>query len=322
MNLRLIKPLEFSKKKSSPKKGLKKKPSILIIEDSPAARQKIKGIINKFSLFDNIYEAGNGIEGFKVLLNERNIDLILCDVVMPEIDGFKFLSMKKAKPEFNEIPVIMLTGKEEVKDRIKGLEGGASDYVIKPFDPGELVARIKVHLKIKNLEDELKRLAITDDLTKIYNRRYFFEVLEKEFDRARRYNATLSYLMIDIDRFKRFNDTYGHLAGDKLLAKLSLLFKKGLRKHDIVARYGGEEFALLLPETNLNGAAIVAQRYRRQVERKNFGTSRKPLKTTISIGVSCYPEAVMENAEDLVRQADEALYRAKQGGRNRVELAR
>ncbi len=322
MKLKLVKPLEISEQRYSPKMSLKKKPSLLIIEDSPAARSQIKEIIKKFSLFDTIYEAANGAEGFRVLLSNRGIDLILCDVVMPEIDGFKFLSMKKAKPEFNEIPVIMLTGKEEVKDRIKGLEGGASDYVIKPCDPGELIARIKVQLKVKNLENELKRLAITDDLTKIYNRRYFFEVLEKEFDRARRYNANLSYIMIDIDHFKRFNDTYGHLVGDKLLARLSLLLKEGLRKHDIVARYGGEEFALLLPETNLNGAAIVAQRYQKQVEKKNFGSSRKPLRTTISIGVSCYPEALMESAEDLIRHADQALYRAKQGGRNRVDLAK
>jgi two-component system cell cycle response regulator len=321
MKLKLVKPLKIAEPSSSPMMSLKKKPSLMIVEDSPAARNQIREIIKKFSLFEHIHEAANGAEGFKVLLEKREIDLILCDVVMPKMDGFKFLSMKKSKPEFDTIPVIMLTGKEEVKDRIKGLAGGASDYVIKPCDPGELIARIKVQLKIKKLEDELKRLAVTDDLTGLHNRRYFFEVLEREFDRARRYNAKLSYLMIDIDHFKRFNDTYGHQIGDKLLTRLALLLKKGLRKHDTVARYGGEEFALLLPETNLNGAAIVAQRYRKQVEEKNFGSSRKPLRTTISIGVSCYPEAVMESSEDLIRHADEALYRAKQGGRNRVELA-
>jgi two-component system cell cycle response regulator len=298
----------------------------LIIDDDDKVRTEVKQFLNQAGLFDQYYEASDGIEGFKVLLN-KDVDLILCDVMMPGIDGFKFLSMKKARPEFNDIPVIMLTGAEDVKLKIKGLEQGASDYITKPFDPGELIARVRVHFKIKALQEELRatnkrleELSNTDGLTKLYNRRYFMELLELEFQRARRYDSNMAFVMIDIDHFKNFNDTYGHLLGDRILIEIASILQENLRVHDIVGRYGGEEFALLTPETDQKGALVVAERYRRRIEDFVLMEGEKHLKITISLGIACYPHQQINSVDDLIRLADNALYKAKRNGRNRVEV--
>ncbi len=200
--------------------------------------------------------------------------------------------------------------------------------ITKPFVSEELIARIKVHLRIKNLQDELRKanvrleeLSNRDSLTNIYNRRYFIDLVEKELDRARRYGSRLSFLMIDIDNFKAFNDTYGHLVGDMVLTEVAQLLHSGLRKTDTVARYGGEEFALLLPETDAKGSYAVAERYRVQVQVHKFGSETEPLKVTISVGISHYPSRGIDTVDDLIRIADDALYQAKRNGRNRVEPA-
>lgn len=301
--------------------------SLLIIDDSSLEREQIKHIIGAIPLIGKIYEGTNGIEGLRILLAEK-IDLVLCDVVMPTVDGFKFLAMKKTRTELTDVPVIMLTGKEDVQAKVASFELGANDYITKPFVPEELIARIKVHLRIKNLQDDLRKVNVqleelsnTDALTSIYNRRYCIDILEKEVDRARRYGSRLSFLMIDIDNFKAFNDTYGHLVGDMVLTEVAHLLQSGLRKTDTVARYGGEEFALLLPETDPKGSLAVAERYRAQVQAHKFGSEKDPLRVTISIGLSHYPSPDIESVDDLIRLADNALYKAKSNGRNRVEAS-
>jgi two-component system cell cycle response regulator len=298
--------------------------SILIIDDSESIRRQVMGILKEFQLFDTYYEAESGIEGFKILLNNK-IDLILLDLIMPGMDGFKVLSMKRSKPEYEDIPVLMLTGEEDQKNKIKGLEQGASDYITKPFNPGELIARVKVHLRIKTLQDELRaanvrleELSNVDALTNVHNRRYFMNMIEKEFDRAQRYHSHISFVMVDIDNFKKFNDLYGHQTGDIVLVSVAAILYKGLRKHDVVARYGGEEFAIILPETDLPGAVTVSERYRKTVESSNFGTHGKPLSLTISLGVSHFPHPEILTFMELIRRADEALYKAKDKGRNLV----
>jgi len=302
------------------------KNAVLIIDDNDQIRREVRSALREVRLFDVFYEAPDGIDGFKVLLN-KPVDLILCDVVMPGIDGFKFLSMKRTRSEFDDIPVIMLTAEEDVKLKIKALEQGASDYITKPFDPGELVARVKVHYKIKALQEELREtnrrleeLSNTDDLTKLYNRRYFMELLELEFQRAQRYEAKLSFVMIDIDHFKSFNDSYGHLIGDRILYEVAQILRESLRVHDIVGRYGGEEFALLMPETELKGGLVVAERYRKRVEDYMLLEEGKELKVTISLGVAPYPQKEIHSVDDLIRLADHALFQAKKNGRNRVEV--
>ncbi len=307
---------------------LEKGARILIIDDSPTLRSEVIKILQSTGLFSDFIEAQSPPEGFKILVEKNNIDIILCDVVMPGMDGFKFLAMKMARPEFSDIPVIMLTSKGEIKDKIKGLEEGASDYLTKPFDPGELIARVKAHLRIKLLQDALKRtneqlieLSIRDVLTGVFNRRHFMELLEKEFDRTGRYGSKLAFLMIDMDRFKSINDNYGHITGDMVLTEVAKVFLKGLRKNDVVGRYGGEEFAMILPGNDMNGARIVAERYRRVIENMNIQTPSTTIKLSVTIGCSFAPHPSIKSINDLINSADDALYRGKKLGRNRVELA-
>lgn len=298
----------------------------LVIDDSETLRAEILQILKEASLFGSYLEACDGLEGFKVLLNNR-VDLVLCDLEMPRMDGFRFLAMMRAREEFQDVPVIILTGREDRDTKIRGLEQGASDYLTKPFDAGELVARVRVQLKVKSLQDELKRsndmlrtLSITDPLTHLHNRRHLMEMVEKEFQRASRKGAHLSLIILDIDYFKKVNDTYGHQEGDRVLTILADIVRRRLRSYDLAARYGGEEFVLLLPETPVHEAMAIAERLRLEVQEHIFDGSLQGQVLTISLGVATYPSSRIESIDSLFRQADEALYRAKQSGRNRVEL--
>ena len=298
--------------------------SILIIDDSETVRAQIARELQSAALCEQVFQASDGIEAFKLLLSTP-IDLILCDIEMPRIDGFKLLGMISSNKKLQDIPVIMLTGRgeQELKVRLLGL--GASDYVTKPFDASELVARVKVQLKIKTLQDELKRsnemlkqLSNTDPLTHIFNRRYMMEMLTKEMQRAHRKGSHLSLVMIDIDHFKRVNDQYGHQAGDQVLLSIAALSQSDLRSYDFAARYGGEEFVLTLPETTHEDALLIAERLRQQIQAHTYTGQLRSLKTTASMGVATCPADFITSLPDLIREADEAMYRAKAAGRNRV----
>ncbi len=301
--------------------------SILIIDDSHAVRQQILDILRKTSLFGTYHEAGSVIDGFKIALNHP-VDVILCDLEMPGMDGFKFLNMVNTRGELRDIPVIMVTGREDQETKIKGLEQGASDYVTKPFDPAELVARIKVQLKIKTLQDSLKEsnhalleLSNTDPLTRLNNRRCLMDSLEREFKRSERSKSPLSLIMLDIDHFKKVNDSYGHQEGDVVLVALADMLRRHLREYDMAARFGGEEFALVLPDTEIVRAVQVAERLRESASEMTFSGILKNLKLTISLGVACYPRGNrIKSVDDLIRIADYALYNAKGAGRDRVEV--
>lgn len=296
--------------------------AILIIDDSEAVRAQVRSVLEGQGLFSHYLEASDALEGFKILRTRAaEIDLVLCDVVMPRMDGFKFLGLKLGEKRLPHIPVLMLSGLGDVKDKTKGLDQGASDYITKPFDPAELIARVHVHVENKRMRDRLTELSITDGLTGVHNRRHLMEVFEREFDRALRHHRRLSFLMVDIDHFKQFNDRYGHQAGDQVLMKTAEVLRGNLRSHDVLGRYGGEEFALILPETDLDGAQTVADRDRQGVEAQTFGPGRKEMRVTVSIGLATYPMKEVERMEDLLRKADAALYRAKQLGRNRVEIS-
>lgn len=302
--------------------------SILIIDDSAVVRQQILTTLRKAALFETHHEAGDGIEGFKAALNQ-SFDVIVCDLEMPGMDGFKFLAMRNSREELRDVPVIMLTGREDLETKIRGLDQGASDYVTKPFDPAELVARVRVQLKIKTLQDALKKsnqlllqLSNTDPLTGLHNRRYLMETLATEVERSCRTDIPLSLVMIDIDHFKRVNDTYGHQVGDAVLVAIAALLQGQLRPYDTAARFGGEEFVLVLPSTELMAAGAVAERLRKLTANLSFAKEgAADLELTISAGVAVVSPGSIVNADDLIRQADTALYRGKQDGRNRVVLA-
>lgn len=301
--------------------------SVLIIDDSEAVREKIIKVLESRDLFSRFYQAEDGLEGFKKLLVSP-VDIVLCDLEMPRMDGFKFLGMIKGRQEVADTPVIILTGNDDREMKIRGLEQGACDFITKPFDPEELVARMRVHLKIKHLQDDLKRsnellleLSNTDHLTGLFNRRFLMECLDKEVQRARRKDGQVALLLLDIDHFKRVNDTHGHLQGDVVLQKVALHIQKELRSYDIAARYGGEEFVAVLPDTSLKEAFNVADRIRLSIQGMHFAGSLSNERVTVSLGVALFPASGIDDTDGLLRIADEALYLAKERGRNRVVVS-
>ncbi len=300
--------------------------NVLVIDDSGTIRQGIKIVLHQAKLFDNILDASNAEDGLEIV-KSRRVELILCDIVMPGMDGYQFLSTVKGLVEYRDIPVILLTGRDSVESKVRGLDLGASDYVTKPFEADELIARVRVQLKVKRLQDELKiakqrykEMSITDFLTEIYNRRHFMELFTLEFSRSRRYDFQLSLMIYDIDNFKSINDTYGHSVGDEVLRVLTRLIREEIRQHDVFARYGGEEFVLMLPQTSVDGAMSVAEKLRQKVAAYHFD-SMDGKNITISIGVATYPSAEFDTSEKLINAADNALYVAKRSGKNKVVFA-
>ncbi len=300
--------------------------AILIIDDTTSVRKQIVATLRNAGLFDRYLEASDGISGFKTLLNEK-IDIVLCDVEMPGMDGFKFLQMVNTCETLRDIPVLLLTSHEEMETKIRGLEQGASDYITKPFIPEELLARVKIHLKIKTLQDNLKesnqsllQLSLTDPLTELNNRRHLMDLLEKEFERSLRTHRPLALMMIDLDHFKRVNDNYGHQQGDNVLRTTAREIKRQLRQYDSAARFGGEEFAIILPDTLPKDAHLVAERIRKSISDIKFSGTISELRITTSIGISALPHSKINTIEDLIRLADDALYTSKDNGRNRVEI--
>jgi len=298
----------------------------MIIDDSAKQRDLIVQTLRKLTVCDEYREARDGLEGFKSLLNAP-VDLIISDLEMPQMDGFKFIGMIKTRPELQDIPIIILTSSENSDSKIKGLELGANDYVTKPFNPGELVARVNVQLQIKNLQDELKRsnellkvLSYTDFQTSLYNKRYLMKTLSGEMNRASRSDQSFSLIFLDIDFFKEVNDNYGHQNGDIVLTAIAQIIQSGVRNYATVARYGGEEFAIVLPGIPLTGAMVVAERTRETIEATSFAAPMGDLRITASFGIATYPSAQVNDIDSLLRHADDALYRAKQKGRNRVEV--
>jgi diguanylate cyclase (GGDEF)-like protein len=293
---------------------------ILVIDDDDEFRKMITVLLelNKFTV-DTAEDGYKGLEKIK----QNDYDLIILDVMMPGISGFDVCYTIRIKNP--EVPIILLTAKGEKEDLVTGINAGANDYITKPFETEVLLAKIKSLIRIKELQDELKRtnkllenLATTDGLTGAYNHRFFYQKLNEEYERAKRYNSSLSLVMLDLDFFKKINDKYGHVVGDSVLSEMAKIVMSIIRKNDIFARYGGEEFVLLLPHTEAHGAFQEAERIRKAIENHHFEHLEKRGDVTISLGIVTYPSKYILNAEDMVKLADAALYEAKRLGRNRT----
>jgi diguanylate cyclase (GGDEF)-like protein len=271
------------------------------------------------------YETTFALSGSQALelLKTRQPDLILLDLMMPGMDGLEVCRILKASPNYQEIPIIFLTASSESKHLVEAFSAGAVDYITKPFNVPELLARVKTHLELKYAKDQLKKAltelekqALTDPLTQVPNRRHLYQIAEREIARTRRYNYPFSSLIIDIDHFKQVNDNYGHFVGDEVLRSVAIMIKNSLRREDFFARFGGEEFVVLLPGTDTNSAMCVANRIRHLITASSLEIQSRSITITISIGVATFGFAD-RNLDGLLERADEALLAAKNQGRDR-----
>ncbi len=299
--------------------------TVLVVDDDPSCRRLLSKLLGRAGF--EVIEAVDGIDGYARVLSEK-CSLVVTDNQMPQLTGIEMVRKLRASRLPHYPYIILATG---VCDVAAGLDAGADDFIGKPIVVDELLPRLRAgqrtvalheSLRARNLElqsanDQLASLATTDGLTGLLNRRAFFERLEQEWQRSMRYDTPLAALMIDVDCFKRINDTFGHPAGDAVLRQVARLLQADLRSVDLVGRYGGEEFCVVLPETNAQGAALVAERIRQQCEQLELADVHADLHFTLSIGV-CSRQLQTLSGEALVEHADQALLFAKRTGRNRV----
>jgi diguanylate cyclase (GGDEF)-like protein len=297
-----------------------KNKNILIVDDDLSIRNTMQEYINNAGFAS---QTASTAEEALELISINKYAVVITDIRLPGMGG---LELTKVIKKDNGSDVIVVTGYSDDYSYEEAINIGASDFVIKPVRLEELLLRLRRVLKERQLGTErtrmmekLQKLAITDGLTKLYNSRSFYTQLELEVDRFNRYKHPLALLLLDIDNFKEYNDSYGHLEGDKVLVRFSQIIKTCLRANDSAYRYGGEEFTVILPETNGDEAKTVAQRIRSSLEAEKYKpVPGKVARITISIGVTqCYPK---EELSTFIRRADKAMYLSKENGRNRVSV--
>jgi diguanylate cyclase (GGDEF)-like protein len=298
---------------------------ILVVDDSRTQLDWLVQVLEREGY--DVRTAGDGKESIRKVRADPP-DLVLLDMILPDMDGLEVLRIVKARPDEEFIPVIMLSVKSDLDSKVAGLRIGADDFLAKPFAEAEILARCAAMLRIKNLQDQLRRTqqklaeqAITDELTGLKNRRAFDERLQEEFRRAQRYSDPVSLIMVDLDHFKNVNDRFGHQFGDLVLRGAAEQLRASTRDPDICARYGGEEFAVILPKTHLAGGLSVAERIWKYLGSREYPVpvpNGQPVKVTASLGVAFYPSKDVTSPDLLLRFADEALYRAKGAGRNTI----
>jgi diguanylate cyclase (GGDEF)-like protein len=296
---------------------LTKRSKLLVVDDQPI---NIQVLYQTFSADYDVCMATNGEQALKVCA-EQNPDLILLDIEMPGMNGYEVCLRLKADSATKNVPVIFVTAHVDEASETQGLDVGAVDFIYKPINPNIVRARVKTHITLKTQADLLRDWVYIDGLTNVNNRRYFDERLNSEWNRATRNHTELSLLLLDVDFFKRYNDYYGHQAGDDCLRKVAAAIKSTIKRPtDLVARYGGEEFACLLPDTNLDGALYLAEAIKQAIIALNIthtGSTIIP-QVTVSAGVCIKPANYQGSPETLLRRADLQLYNAKESGRNRV----
>ncbi|HXX58083.1 MAG TPA: diguanylate cyclase [Thermodesulfovibrionales bacterium] len=307
------------------------KARILVVEDSETQASRTKEFLEATGY--EVLCARDGISAIKAA-KTASFDVILLDLLLPDLNGNEVCRWLKLNNETRGIPIIMLTVRGSIEDKVAGLEAGADDYLPKPYNEVELNARIYAALRTKALQDELRQrnkqteelltkvefLAITDPLTMLFNRRRIEDILENELKEGKRYKQPITCLMIDVDNFKQVNDLYGHKAGDSVLREIAQLIKLSLREVDIVARWGGDEFIAILPQTDIKRAIEPASRILGAISIRKFEQIPAE-RVTVSIGIASADEFT-DTDEKLISAADFALFEAKRKGRNRIEVAR
>lgn len=305
---------------------------ILVVDDNPDNVEIINARLSSRGF--NIETASNGEEALE-MVRANPPQLILLDVMMPVMDGYEVSRRIKNDDELPYIPIILVTARDSTQDKVDGLDAGADDYLTKPVNFPELEARVRSMLRIKRLQDELdaknreledvnkrlRKLSITDGLTELFNHRHVHELLHEEFERSKRNGEAIAVAMLDLDRFKQVNDTYGHPTGDVILFETSQILKETAREIDMVGRYGGEEFIVILPETDEDAALQFAERVRSAVESHVYRDDDTEVRMTVSGGVASFPSPGADHPDMLIKRADEALYQAKEAGRNQIMRA-
>ena len=286
---------------------------ILIVDDDPVNLTLPKSLLENMGLV--VLTAQDALTGIEMAISEQP-SLILLDIMMPNINGLEACKRLKADRKTSSIPIIFLTAKSQKYDIIAGLKAGAVDYIIKPFDAGELKARINNVLKNIELEEQILLLANTDAQTGLANRRHFLDILEREILRAKIKGQSLSVMMLDIDHFKSVNDTYGHLAGDEIIKQIGKVLTENIYPLDVAGRYGGEEFIVLMPGTSSSRGMEAAEKLRRIIDEFQWKAFNKKISITISIGLANIDANNLLDSDDLIEKADTALYTAKRKGRN------
>jgi len=308
-------------------------PLLLLVEDSMTSMAVIaRGLLEHYSLI----HARDGEEAWQILRSEPMIELVITDILMPRVSGQQLLKLIRTSddPRIRNLPVIVMTTTDGNAEKHLAFLNGANDFINKPVDPLELQARVNVHLRlagtIRELEASRKALAeqaTTDSLTGLRNRRSFYEQANELLVSCRRRDEDMSVLLLDIDHFKKVNDTFGHQAGDTVLIAVARLLESVIRadasrrRGDTVARFGGEEFVIMLPLTNRLGAAVLAERVRASIEAADIRTEGRRIPVTASIGIATLAAEMVESIDRLLTIADRRLYLAKNGGRNRICLS-
>ncbi|HEY9229282.1 MAG TPA: diguanylate cyclase [Gemmatimonadaceae bacterium] len=314
----------------TPRNAVESEPArVLIVDDHEDNVELLRARLEAWGYSTDC--ARDGAEALKKI-EESPPDLVLLDVMMPKIDGIEVARRVKGNASLPFIPIIMQTALDATENKVEGLNAGADDYITKPIDFAELKARLTSMLRIKKLQEDLeererqlmeantrlRHMSQTDALTGLDNRRNLEDRIGEMFEHARRLKEPFACVMSDLDRFKSVNDTHGHQAGDAVLKQFARILRNEVREIDRAGRYGGEEFLLLLPGTVLDAAVTFAERVRKQVEAHTFTFEGISIRRTASFGVSAWPHPRIANTDELVRAADDALYVAKETGRNRV----
>jgi diguanylate cyclase (GGDEF)-like protein len=308
------------------------KQKILIVDDRPENLLSLELLLEEIDC--EVIRALSGNEAL-IQISRHNISLVLLDVQMPHMDGFETAELMRNNKRTSHVPIIFVTAISKEQSHVfHGYKSGAVDYICKPFEPGIILAKVSVFLELdryrRSLEDAhhkleqqknmLEQLAITDELTGLYNRRYLKKILHQEFERSKRYNSDFSILMLDLDHFKAVNDSYGHGFGDHVLREFAGQIDCSIRASDSAFRFGGEEIMILLPNTDIKGAQRTAENIRLQLAGDPIEDTNHSATVTVSIGVTSYLLHKPEDGNELVTFADKALYSAKEKGRNRVEV--